>query len=160
LKTLAIAVSADPFQLIRTERSVAMYQKIVIVGNLGNDPELRYTPQGDAVASFRAAVNRRWTDRDGQPGEETTWFHISVWGAQAEACKRYLSKGRLVLVEGRLIPDQASGGPRIWTGNDDQPRANFELRANTVRFLGSNNERSQEPEDDDAADPPAPIPVP
>jgi single-strand DNA-binding protein len=113
-----------------------MYQKVVIVGNLGGDPELRYTPQGDAVTSFSVATNRRWTGRDGQPGEETAWFRVSVWGKQAEACNQYLSKGRQVLVEGRLTPDRATGGPRIWTGSDGQSRASYELRAIIVQFLG------------------------
>ena len=76
-----------------------MYQKVIIVGNLGGDPELRYTPQGDPVTSFSVATNRRWTGRDGQPGEETCWFRVSVWGKQAESCNQYLSKGRQVLVE-------------------------------------------------------------
>lgn len=114
-----------------------MYQKVVIVGNLGSDPELRYTPQGDAVTSFSVATNRRWTGRDGQPAEETTWFRVSAWGRQAESCNQYLSKGRQVLVEGRLVPDRATGGPRIWTGQDGEARASFELRAITVQFLGS-----------------------
>ncbi len=135
-----------------------MYQKTVIVGNLGSKPELRYTPQGDAVATLRVAVNRRWTGQDGQPGEETTWFQVSVWGAQAEACHQYLTKGRMVLVEGRLIPDQTSGGPRIWTGNDGQPRASFELRAMTVRFLGGGESSQTEPEN--VSEPGSTDPVP
>lgn len=113
-----------------------MYQKIVIVGNLGGEPEMRFTPNGDAVTSFSVATNRKWTGRDGQPGEETCWFRVSVWGKQAEACNQYLSKGRLVMVEGRLSPDRETGGPRIWEGNDGQPRASYELRAITVQFLG------------------------
>ena len=113
-----------------------MYQKVVIVGNLGGDPELRYTPQGDAVTSFSVATNRRWTGGDGQPAEETIWFRVSVWGKQAESCNQYLSKGRQVLVEGRLTPDRETGGPRVWTGNDGRPRASFELRALSVQFLG------------------------
>ena len=114
-----------------------MYQKVIIVGNLGSDPEMRYTAQGDAVTSFSVATNRRWTGRDGQPGEETTWFRVSVWGRQAESCNQYLSKGRRVLVDGQLTPDRETGGPRLWTGSDGQLRASFELRANTVQFLGS-----------------------
>jgi len=116
-----------------------MYQKVVIVGNLGSDPELRYTPQGDAVTSFSVATNRRWTGRDGQPVEETTWFRISAWGKQAESCNQYLSKGRQVLVEGRLVPDRETGAPRIWTGQDGEARSSFELRAITVQFLGGGN---------------------
>ncbi len=137
-----------------------MYQKVVIVGNLGSKPELRYTPQGDAVTTLRVAVNRRWTGQDGQPGEETTWFQVSVWGAQAEACHQYLTKGRLVLGEGRLIPDQASGGPRIWTDKGGRPRASFGLRAITVRFLGSAGESSQEPENVSESGSTDPIPQP
>ena len=105
------------------------------MGNLGNDPELRYTPQGDAVTSLNVATNRRWTGGDGQPVEETTWFRVSVWGKQAEACNQYLSKGRQVLVEGRLTPDRATGGPRLWTDNDGNARASFEVRALSVQFL-------------------------
>jgi single-strand DNA-binding protein len=113
-----------------------MYQKVVIVGNLGRDPELRYTPQGDAVTSFSVATSRRWTGRDGQPVEETIWFRVSVWGKHAEACNQYLSKGRQVLVEGSLTPDRETGGPRIWTDNEGRPRAGYDLRATTVQFLG------------------------
>ncbi len=113
-----------------------MYQKVTIVGNLGHDPELKYTAQGDAVTSFSVATNRKWTGADGQPAEETTWFRVSVWGKQAEACNQYLSKGRQCLIEGRLTPDRETGGPKIWEGQDGQARASFELRAITVQFLG------------------------
>ena len=113
-----------------------MYQKVIIIGNLGADPEMRYTPNGDAVTSFNVATNRKWTGRDGQPGEETCWFRVSVWGKQAEACNQYLAKGRQVLVEGNLTPDRETGRPRIWTSSDGQPGTSYELRAFTVRFLG------------------------
>ena len=116
-----------------------MYSKIVIVGNLGSDPELRYTPQGDGVCSFSVATNRRWTGGDGQPAEETTWFRVSAWGKQAESCNQYLSKGRQVLVEGRLTPDRETGGPRIWTDNNGNQRASYEIRALSVQFLGGND---------------------
>jgi single-strand DNA-binding protein len=113
-----------------------MYQKVVIVGNLGTDPELRYTPTGDAVCSFSVATNRRWSGRDGQPAEETTWFRVSAWGKQAENCNNYLSKGRQVMIEGSLTPDKETGGPRIWTDNNGNSRASYELRAIVVQFLG------------------------
>jgi single-strand DNA-binding protein len=113
-----------------------MYQKLTIVGNLGGDPEMRYTPSGQAVTNFSVATNRRWTGSDGQQQEETTWFRVSVWGKQAEVCNQYLSKGRQVLVEGRLTPDKESGGPRIWTDQNGQPRASYEMSAFEVRFLG------------------------
>ncbi|MCA9972740.1 MAG: single-stranded DNA-binding protein, partial [Anaerolineales bacterium] len=115
-----------------------MYQKIIVVGNLGRDPEMRYMPDGTAVTSFSLATNRRWTDRaSGQPVEETTWFRVSVWGRQAETANQYLSRGRQVLVEGVLTPDRATGGPRLWTAQDGTVRASFEIRADSVRFIGS-----------------------
>jgi primosomal replication protein N len=89
-----------------------MFHKIILVGNLGKDPEMRYTPGGQPVTSFSVASNRRYTDSGGQMVEETIWFRISVWGKQAEACKQYLVKGRQVLVEGRLVCDRPAGrGP-------------------------------------------------
>lgn len=116
-----------------------MYQKLVIVGNLGGDPDMRYMPDGQAVTSFSVACNRRWTDRNtNQPQEEVTWFRVSVWGAQAEAANQYLRKGRQVLIEGRLRPDTNTGGPRLWTRNDGSMAASFEVVADRVQFLGSN----------------------
>lgn len=113
-----------------------MYQKLTIVGNLGQDPDLRYTPDGTPVASFSVATNRRWTNQDGSPGEETAWFRVTVWRRMAETCAEYLEKGRQVLVEGRLQPDPETGGPRIWTDRNGNPRASFEMTAQTVQFLG------------------------
>jgi len=75
-----------------------MYQRLVLVGNLGRDPEMRYTPNGAAVTSFSVATSRRYAAADGTMKEETTWFRVSVWGKQAEACNQYLSKGAKVLV--------------------------------------------------------------
>jgi single-strand DNA-binding protein len=115
------------------------YQKLVLVGNLGGDPEMRYTPSGQAVTNFSLAVNNNRVDEDGVVHESTTWFRISVWGKQAEVCNQYLSKGRQVLVEGRLTIDRETGGPRIWTDQNGQPRASFEVSAFDVRFLGSSN---------------------
>ena len=115
-----------------------MYQKIIIMGNLGGDPEMRYMSDGTAVTNFSVATNRRWSNRaSGEQQEETTWFRVSVWGRQAEATNEYLSKGRQVLVEGRMKPDPQSGGPRIWTGQDGTARASYEITAETVRFVGS-----------------------
>lgn len=115
-----------------------MYQKVVIVGNLGTDPEMRYMSDGTAVTNFSVATNRRWTNRgSGDQQEETTWFRVSVWGRQAEVANEYLSKGRQVLVEGRMKPDPQTGGPRIWTGQDGTARASYEMTAETVRFIGT-----------------------
>jgi len=112
-----------------------MYQKLVIVGNLGNDPEMRYTPSGQAVTNFNVATNRRYTSSDGNQVDETTWFRVSTWGKQAEICNQYLKKGNKVLVEGRLNPDKESGGPRIWTRQDGTSAASYEITAEQVRFL-------------------------
>lgn len=118
-----------------------MYQSLTIVGNLGNDPEMRYMPDGTAVTNFSVATNRRWTDQSsGEPREETTWFRVSVWGRQAEIANQYLSRGRKVLIEGRLRPDPQTGGPRLYTRQDGTVGSSFEITANVVRFLGSREE--------------------
>lgn len=117
-----------------------MYQKLIITGNLGNEPELRYLNDGQAVCNFSMACNRRWNDRTtGEQQEEVTWFRVSVWGRQAEAANQYLSKGRQVLVEGRLRPDPNTGGPRLWTRQDGTVGASFEVAADRVQFLGGNS---------------------
>lgn len=114
-----------------------MYHKVIVVGNLGRDPEMRYMPDGTAVTQFSMATSRRWNDRStGQPVEETIWFRVSVWGRQAEAVNQYLSKGRSVIVEGHLRADPQTGGPRLWTAQDGTMRASFEINAETVRFIG------------------------
>jgi single-strand DNA-binding protein len=112
-----------------------MFQQLTIVGYLGNDPVMRFTPSGQAVTSFSVATSRSYTNNSGQKIDETTWFRISVWGAQAESCNQYLSKGRPVLVIGRLRPDPQTGGPRVYTRNDGTPAASFEVNAINVRFL-------------------------
>jgi single-strand DNA-binding protein len=111
-----------------------MYHKVIIVGNLGQDPEMRYTPDGTPVTNFSIATNRRWNSPDGNQNEETVWFRVTAWRQLAELCNQYLSKGRQVLVEGRMTPDRDTGGPRVWTGNDGQARASFEVTALTVRL--------------------------
>lgn len=115
-----------------------MFHKLILVGNLGRDPEMRYTPSGQAVTTLNIATNRTWT-QDGEQRKETVWFRVTVWGRQAETVNEYLRKGRQVLVEGRLNPDD-NGNPRVWTGNDGQARASFEVTAQTVRFLGGRGE--------------------
>lgn len=114
-----------------------MYQRIILVGNLGGDPEMRYLPDGKAVTNFSLATNRKWTDRaSNELKEETIWWRVSVFGSQAEACNQYLSKGKQVLVEGRMRPDPNTSGPRIWQRQDGTYGASYELTAETVRFLG------------------------
>ncbi len=117
-----------------------MYHTVILVGNLGRDPEMRYTPSGQPVTNMSVATSRQYTDSNGQQVKETIWFRVSVWGKQAEACNQYLKKGNKVLVEGRLIPDNATGGPRIWNRQDGTAAASFELSASTVRFLSSRGE--------------------
>jgi single-strand DNA-binding protein len=125
--------------LIQLKGEQIMFHKIIFVGNLGRDPEMRYMPDGQAVTNLNVACNRRWTSQaTGEQAEETTWYRVSVWGKQAEACNEYLEKGRQVLVEGRLRPDPATGGPRLWQRQDGSVGASFEVVASSVQFLGSN----------------------
>ena len=124
-----------------------MYQKITIVGNLGRDPEMRFTSKGKAVTSFSVATNRRYTNNNGEKIEEVTWFRITVWGAQAESCNEYLSKGRPVLVEGRLIPDPETGCPKVFKRKDGSYGSSFDINAQKVRFLpGSEAPRDEKSE--------------
>jgi single-strand DNA-binding protein len=114
-----------------------MFQQITIVGYLGNDPVMRFTPSGTAVTSFTVAANYSYTNNAGQKVDETTWFKISVWGSQAESCNQYLKKGRPVLVVGRLRGDPQTGRPTIYNRKDGTPGASFEVTAQNVRFLPS-----------------------
>ena len=107
---------------------MASLNKIMLIGNVGSDPEMRYTPNGKAVTSFRMATNYRYVGSDGERREETEWFRVSVWGKQAESCNQFLSKGRRVYVEGRLHS-------RNWEGQDGQMRTSLEVSANRVIFL-------------------------
>ena len=111
------------------------YQSVTILGNLGKDPDLKFTPSGQQVCSFSVATNRKYV-KDGARVEEVVWFRVTTWGNLAETCNKYLSKGRQVLVTGRLAADE-TGGPRIWTGSDGAPKASFELTALEVKFIGS-----------------------
>jgi len=113
-----------------------MYQQITLVGNLGSDPEMRYTPSGVPVTSFSLAVNKSWTGQDGQRQEKTTWFRITTWRKQAETVSQYLTKGRQVLVIGEV--EEA----RPWTDRDGNQRASLEVTAQLVRFIGSRGDGS------------------
>jgi len=111
-----------------------MYQKIIIVGYLGRDPEMRYTADGTPVTNFSVATSWKWSRADGTQVDETVWFRVSAWRRQAETCNQYLQKGSPVLVEGRLRADE-NGNPRTFTRNDGTAGASFEVTALTVKFL-------------------------
>ena len=111
-----------------------MYQRIIIIGRLGRDPEMRYTASGVPVTSFSVATDRRWTDQSGQAQSKTVWFRVSAWRRLAETCNQYLSKGRLVMVEGELSE------PTPYQSRDGEWRASLEVTARNVQFLGGRDE--------------------
>jgi single-strand DNA-binding protein len=111
------------------------FNKIIIVGNLGRDPELRYTPQGNAVCSFSLATNEKRKDKNGDFQDVTTWFRITLWGKQAEAASKYLTKGRPVYIEGRLRVEE-------YTDKDGKNRQSLEVQATDMQFIGSRGEES------------------
>jgi len=120
---------------------MASLNKIILIGNVGSDPEMRYTPNGKAVTSFSMATNRRYSTASGESREETDWFRISAWGKQAEQCNQYLSKGRQVYVEGRLHA-------RNWETQEGQTRTSLEVTADRVLFLGKRPEAALSEEGD------------
>jgi single-strand DNA-binding protein len=116
-----------------------MYAKTQIIGHIGGEVEMRYTPQGIPVTNFSVATNRTWKDANGEKHEKVTWFRVTVWRQMAETCAQYLSKGRLVFVEGEI---EASA----WTDKEGNAKASLELTATTVKFLsGRNGEESSTP---------------
>ena len=110
------------------------FNKIIVVGNLGRDPELRYTPQGNAVCNFSVATNEKRRDKGGDLQDMTTWFRITLWGKQAETASKYLTKGRPVYVEGRLRVEE-------WTDRDGKNRYTLEVNATDLQFLGSQSDQ-------------------
>jgi single-strand DNA-binding protein len=128
-----------------------MYAKIVLVGNLGGDPEMRYTPNGTPVTNFSLAVNRKFKNGDGELVERTTWFRVAAWGKLAETTNEYLSKGRLVLVEAEDIKASA------YAGNDGEPRASLEVTARSIKFLGGSRGQGSEEQAEEAANLGAPV---
>ena len=104
--------------------------KVILVGRLGQNPEVRYTPSGAAVANFSVATNESWTDKSGQKQDRTEWHKVVVWGKLAELCNQYLAKGRQVYLEGRLQT-------REWQDKDGQKKFTTEVQAQTVQFLGA-----------------------
>ena len=115
------------------------HQKCEIIGRLGADPEMRFSPSGQPVTNFSVATNRKYKNAGGEEVKETVWFKVSAWGKMAEVCNTYLHKGSHVYVEGRLIADPATGGPRIWNRQDSTPAASFEIHADSVDFLDTKN---------------------
>ncbi len=106
--------------------------KVIILGRLGQDPELKYTPGGAAVCNFSLATSENWTDKSGQKQERTEWHRIVVWGKLAELCNQYLSKGRQAYLEGRLQT-------RSWDDKDGNKRYTTEINAASVQFIGGMN---------------------
>lgn len=118
--------------------------QVTLLGNLGIDPEVRYTASGQAVANFNIATNESWTDKDGKKQEKVEWHRIVVWGKQAESCGEYLSKGRQVLVEGKLQT-------RKWQDKEGRDQYTTEIVARQVVFVGNAGAGSRRPE------PPPPV---
>ena len=112
--------------------------KVLLIGNLGKDPEVRFTPNGRALAKFPVATSERWTDQEGNKQERTEWHNVVVWGKQAETCGQYLAKGRQVFVEGSIRSRQ-------YDDKDGNKRYITEIVARDVRFLGGGGRGPQEP---------------
>ncbi len=135
------------------------FNKIIVVGNLGRDPELRYTPQGTAVCDFSIATNEKRRDKSGEMQDVTTWFKVTTWNKQAEVASKYLSKGKSVYIEGRLRLEE-------YTDREGKNRVSLEINASDIQFIGgggdgfsggsapaSSNEFSKNPEyDSDSGD--------
>jgi single-strand DNA-binding protein len=129
------------------------YSHLAFQGNLGRDPEMRYTPSGQAVTSFSVASNRTYKSAAGESVKETIWFRCSAWGKTAEICNQYLKKGSKVIVEGRLTPDKATGGPKIFTKQDGTSSASFDVNVDNVTFIsGTKSADANEPAAPDAGD--------
>jgi single-strand DNA-binding protein len=109
---------------------MASFNKIIIVGYLGRDPELRYTPDGTPVCDFSVATTERRKDKSGEPQDVTTWFRVTVWRRQAELAGQYLTKGKQVYIEGRLIQ-------REYQDRDGNTRYNLDVTATDIHFIGS-----------------------
>jgi single-strand DNA-binding protein len=118
------------------------YHKVIIVGNLGRDPEMKYTAGGQAVTHMSVGVNDDYKASSGEVIKRTIWWRVTAWGKQAENCNMYLTKGRPVLVEGRMQCDE-KGNPRVFERNDGTHGAAFELNASTVRFMSGGREEAE-----------------
>lgn len=120
------------------------FNKVILVGNLGRDPELRYTPNGDPVCSFSMATNERRKDKTGEMQDQTTWFRVTLWGKRAENASQYLVKGRPVYIEGRLRVEE-------WTDKDGKPRHTLEVTGTDMQFIGGGNKEEDRPRERAAA---------
>ncbi len=129
---------------------MAGVNKVILVGNLGKDPELRYTPSGQAVATFSLATNRKWKDKEGQAQDQTEWHNIVTWGRQAEIAKEYLKKGTPLYIEGRIQY-------RTYNDRDGNKRYVTEIVAQTLQMLGRKGAEAgaEVPEDVNVEAPPA-----
>lgn len=114
-----------------------MYQQIILIGHLGEDPELRHTADDVPVCSFSLAVNKQW-NRDGEQGESTTWFRVTAWRRQAEVAAQFLRQGRQVLVIGEVKP------PHAYLNRLGEPAASLEVTAQTIKFLGPDQDAEPE----------------
>ena len=116
-----------------------MSEILIITGNTGRDPEMRYTPSGQPVCNFSVASTRSWKNGAGEKVKETTWFKVATWGKLAEVCSQYVKKGMKVQVQGRLVADPVSGGPKLYSRQDGTQGASFEVTASSVEFLSGGN---------------------
>ena len=111
-----------------------MYQKVIVVGNLGKDPEMRYMPNGNAVMNFSVAASEKWKNQDGSEGGHTEWFRCALFGKLAEALEPYMRKGKQVMVEGRMRT-------RKWQAQDGSDRYSTEMRVDEIKLLGGKGDR-------------------
>ena len=119
-----------------------MYQKVLLIGYVGRDPELKYLPSGKAICNFSVATSERRFDADGNASDHTTWWRVTAWGKTAEAVEKYVKKGSKVLVDGKMNPD-TNGNPRVFQKQDGSWHANYEMDAQTVRFLDGKQEEDE-----------------
>jgi len=143
------AIYIDKDNLLKKERWImAGVNKVILIGNLGKDPDLRYTPGGQAVATFSLATSEKWRDKDGVMQDKTEWHNIVFWGKQAELAKEYLAKGRQVYIEGRIQT-------RSWDDKDGNKRYTTEIVGQRMQFLGTKGGAEKEMPAASAPEPPA-----
>ena len=138
----------DPVNSLHIKKEPNMSRglnKVMIIGNLGQDPEMRYTPSGKPLTKFRVATNRSWTSADGEKQTDTEWFNVVAWGKLAEICNQYLTKGQRVYVEGRLHT-------RHWTDEEGNYRSATEVVANEMIMLDGSDDRKTDPDSEQEKD--------